>query len=658
MDFSFTRDECLNLERSLRLEWLETDGLGGYAASTVLDCHTRKYHGMLVSPVASAGGSFVFLSKVEASILTHGKTFRFSTNKYPGVFNPTGHKYIERFHHEYHPTVRYRVGDIQLRRSLMMVHGEPTVLLKYELIGSEVPVKLQLRPLLAFRNIHDVSRENDEFDSTVAIMDDGSYKVTPYDHLPSLYLDASMASSFQAEPVWLQSMEYLKERSRGFAYQEDLHAPGVVELELQSGDIVFFRASLRPPEASPRSLWTEEHERRERRYAEVTDEPDMVRILKARSGQFLIRNSHNQASVVAGYPWFGEWGRDAMISLPGLTLSRGEHSLALAVLTTYANQEKDGLLPNVLPVGEGAPSYNSVDSALWLFWAVQKYLAATGDLDQIRARLYPTMRRCIEAYIRGDAPDVQLMENGLLWVGDESTQLTWMDARVDGKPVTPRHGMAVEINALWYNALCFHRELAGQLGEEAGADIANLIATCRDGFVKTFWLPEAGHLADVVNNRGIDDAVRPNQIFAVSLPFSPLNTEQKRSVMRRTDRDLVTPYGLRTLSPGHPDYCPIYHGTPVKRDRAYHQGTVWPWLIGHFVEASLSIADDRELEKERLLREFMPLFDSHLRMGCLGSISEIFNADPPHILKGCAAQAWSVAEAIRAWDLLNEGGEA
>ncbi len=651
MDFSFSRDECLNLERSLRVEWLETDGLGGYAASTILDCHSRKYHGLLTAPVPDAGGTYVLLSKVEAAIITHGNTFRFSTNKYPGVFDPTGHKYIEEFHHEYHPTVLYRVGELLLRRSVMMVQGEHTLLLKYELHGGDNPVTLQLRPLLAYRNMHQLSHENGDIQPETGI-EEGHYRLAPYNGLPPLFLDASRHSDFRREGVWLKSMEYLKERSRGFEYQEDLFVPGTIELEVADGDIFFLRASLQPPAEPAEDLWNAEHQRREQLHAQFQDDPKLVRVLKARAEQFIIRNARGQTSVLAGYPWFGEWARDAMIAVPGLTLNCGRPDRTLAVLTTFAAHCHNGLLPNILPLDREEPSYNSIDAPLWMFWAVQKYLAATADGDQVDSRLFPTLERIIKAYADSEPEPVNVMDNGLLWVGDENTQLTWMDARVEGKPVTPRHGMAVEINALWYNALCFYLELCDRFGHAPIAGIADLRDRVKSGFVDTFWLPPKRHLADVVNNRGADDAVRPNQIFAVSLPCSALSANQKQRVIQCAVKNLVTQYGLRTLSPGHPDYCPIYHGTPAKRDLAYHQGTVWPWLIGHFVEGALAVSEAPEEEKKRWRHEFAPLFDEHLRIGCLGGISEIFNADPPHIHKGCITQAWSVAEAIRAWDLL------
>ena len=653
MHLDFTRDECLNLERALRYEWLETDGLGGYAASSILDCHTRKYHGLLVSPLPALNGKFVLLSKLEASLVVEGKTFRLSTNKYPGVFDPTGHQYIERFSYELHPTTLYRVGDIQFKRSLMLVRGEPTVLVKFDLLAAELPVKLHLQPLLAYRNIHALTRSNLDLHVKTFVEKD-YYKIEPYAGMPPLYLDMSAPSQFHAGPMWLQNIEYLKERSRGFDYQEDLFCPGIVELDLQAGDTIVFRASLCVPARPTPKQWATEHARRTRIWKKFRDKARPIRVLKTRAAeQLVITDCRNQVGVVAGYPWFGQYGRDTMISVPGLALARQDRGLALDLLTAFASHERHGLLPNFLPEGpnEEIP-YNSVDASLWFFWAAQEYFAATGDTRGVRAKLLPVMARVLTAFIDGRTPHVKLLANGLIAAGSEYTNLTWMDAQVHGRPVTPRHGCAVELNALWYNALCFYRDLSARLRSPCAELYHQLPEKCQAAFVETFWREDLQYLADVVNEHGQDTAIRPNQIFAASLPYSPLTTAQRRAVVACVEKNLVTPYGLRSLSPGHPAYCAQYHGGPAERDRAYHQGTVWAWLVGHYVQAALALADKPAARRAELKALFAPLFNGDFEAGCVGSVPEIFNADPPYTPKGCFSQAWSVAEVIRAWEML------
>ncbi len=663
MEFSFSRDECLNLENSLCCEWLETNGLGGYAAGTILDCHTRKYHGLLAAPLPELNGRFMLLSKVETLLRVHDQVFRFSTNKYPGVFHPTGHKYLEEFRGELYPVTLYRVGDSEFRRSLLMVQGEHTVLLKYELLAAELPLTLELQPLLAYRNIHELTRVNPGAPRNVeAIMENGYYKLVPGGNwrlLPPLYLNSSGLSQFRPEPHWSYNLEYLKERNRGYEYQEDLFCPGSIEVQMKAGDSVILRASLSPPDPGKAvdELWEKEVRRRRKALAKFKNEPLPIAVLKSRAGRFfLAKNSRSQPSLIAGYPWFGERGRDALISLAGLTHGSGRHGeSAMRVLRTFAGHEQHGLLPDLLPAGGGEPSYDAVDPALWFFWAVQEYLRATGDLGGIEKHLSKTMRRILEAFAHGRAPHVTPQDDGLIWIGaaePDGSRLTWMDARIDGRPATPRYGLVVEINALWYNALAFFGELCEKLGIELDKRLGDMLEGSRHSFVNTFWRDDLQYLADMVNEQGRDEAIRPNQIFAVSLPYSPLNLAQQRAVVNCVAKNLLTPYGLRSLSPGHPGYCPEYRGPPAKRDAAYHQGTVWPWLLGHFTQAYLAVAEDRAQARETLKTELAPLFGSHLCRYCLGGISEIFNGDPPYTPKGCFNQAWSVAEVIRAWNLL------
>ncbi len=344
-----------------------------------------------------------------------------------------------------------------------------------------------------------------------------------------------------------------------------------------------------------------------------------------------------------------------MIALPGLTLETGKPAICREILLAWCNRLKDGLLPELIPWSPDAEiPYRSPDPSLWMFWTVQKYLAQTGDLDGIQGTIFNTLGSILRDIIDGKAPHIQVQKDGLLWVGDSHATYSWMDAVIDGVPVTPRHGLLVEQNALWHNALNFYRELCERLHADPPANISLLADQTGPALVKRFWCENTRALADSVDEKGVHDVIRPNMIFAVSLPYSPLTRDQKRSVIEVVVRDLVTPYGIRSLAPREPGYIGEYSGNPAKRDLSYHNGTVWPWLLGHFVEAYLSISNEPEAARERLRYELAPLFNRHLREGGVGLVSEIFNGNPPHKCKGCFAQAWSVAEVLRAWNLLNQ----
>ncbi|MFH1356680.1 MAG: amylo-alpha-1,6-glucosidase [bacterium] len=654
MTFHFSRNHCLNLEDSLRCEWLETNSLGGYASSTILGCHTRKYHGLLIAPLKDFNAKFNLLSNIGLAIHVAGKVFHLSTNKFPEVFDPTGHKYIDSFDCDTHPITTYKIGDITFIKELIMPQHENTVILKYKLQTSSVPIKIHLHPRLTYRQIHELTHDNIYMRVKTYTMQANTYKIQPYDSMPPLYFDTSHDVFFHPGPYWIHNFEYLKERSRGFDYHEDMFTPGVFEYEMKAGDVLYFRASLDQPTSSGKSLFDEEHKRRLKEIKKYAKDSIPLRTLKKRAGQFIINNVRGETSIVAGYHWFDEWGRDAMIALPGLTLYCGKDDEALAVLKTYAKHEKNGLIPNYLATSGNEHAYNSIDASLWFFWAIQQYCAKTKKTNLVKKDLFPAMENIITAFYHNTVRHVHLNDQGLLWVGNEHTQLTWMDAQVFGQPVTPRNGYAVELNALWYNALSFYCDFCDQNKIKYDSHLREILIRLRESFISTFWREDLGYLVDVVNDNGQDQSIRPNQIMAVSLPYSMLNREQQEKVASCVETHLLTPYGLRTLSPQNLRYQPEYSGAPAKRDAAYHQGTVWPWLLGHFTEATLKCADNPKEKAGKMQKKLSPLWHSHLRIGCLGGISEIFNADPPHTYKGAIQQAWSVAEVIRALTLLEK----
>lgn len=643
------RDECVNTETATRKEWLDTNGIGGYASSTVINCHTRKYHGLLVASLKKPRGKFVLLSKVETSLMHKDKEFRLSTNKYPGVYHPTGHQFVDGFEQELYPSITYRIGDSLIRKSMMMVYGRNTILLCYELLEGRVRPMLRIRPMLVYRDIHSLTREN-MFLRPKSYPEKNGRKIQPYEGMPCLYMGTNRKSEFHPGPKWSLNIEYLAERDRGFDYQEDLFCPGMFEVELKKGKPVIFAAST-DPLGNLKKIRKKEVERRSAAFDACKDKSKHVRRLKYFSDQFLIRNASDFASVVAGYHWFGEWGRDTMIALPGLTFHAGRREFGEEVLAAYAKLERNGLLPNYLDQRSTHLAYNSVDASLWFFWAVQEYLKAKGSKRFVTGSILPALRNIVAAHLDGRVPLCGIDENGLLHAGNENTQLTWMDAQAYGAPVTPRHGAAVEINALWYNALCFFLELE-QEKSELVARAQNAADTLAANFTAKFWNREDNCLSDVVNHGEQDRSIRPNQIFAISLPHTMLSREQMRAIISVIQAHLLTPYGLRTLSPRNPAYSPFYRGDADARDSAYHQGMVWPWLAGHFGEALLRQAEDTKGAKDFLRKYFKPILHSFPDGYGMTSVPELYTGNPPHLPKGTIAQAWSVAEAIRLNKLL------
>jgi predicted glycogen debranching enzyme len=489
-------------------------------------------------------------------------------------------------------------------------------------------------------------------------------RLTPYASMPSLFFVGEKMEYYPA-PRWNYNVEYQEEQQRGFDYQEDLFCPGFIEKILKPGDSFYVSVSTKKNLSDNLAeVWRKEEVKREedrKNGASLPNSPyaSEWQELAYSSRHFLVKNRIHGEAVIAGYPWFVEWGRDSMIALPGLTFSIGKIDFGIKVLKTFIAKEQNGLLPNYLPNGYGhQPAYNSVDASLWFFWALQELLNATQDREMIKKSFGLIMSKIIEAYVEEKIPDVYLKSNGLIWAGNEQTQLTWMDARAYGKPVTPRYGYAVEINALWYNALGFYLSTMGHEGidEETHANLTYIHEIAGRSFKQIFWSEEKKYLADFVNNEGADFSLRPNQIFSASLHFSPLDHNQKREIVAAVKEKLLTPYGLRTLSPESKAFRPYYEGGSDERDYAYHQGTVWPWLLGHFIEAYIKVNSDKQnLES---LEEFLrPLIMNHLYDHGLLSVSEIFDGERPHRPNGCFAQAWSVAEVLRGFKLIQQAKE-
>ncbi len=644
MNISLQRDHLLNLKESLTKEYLLTNGDGGYASSSIIDCHTRKYHGLLALPVEEQNGVFMLLSKLDCAVSFDKKDHNLATNRFPGVFSPTGHQYITRFDCEYLPQTTYRLGEICITKTCCMPRFQPTVLVIYEVVEAKKPLLFKITPFLAYRKIHELVFENTSIRPRTYFEENG-FKIDPYEGLPALYLQTSHRSIFYPAPGWWKNFEYLEEQNRGYNYHEDLFTPGVFEVKLKQGDQVIIRASVNKPEGTIAAEWQQELKRIKELKTRFSGESEPLSTLKVQAEHYL---TDRHTGITAGYQWFGEWGRDTMISLPGITLCRGEQKTAFAILKKYAQYEKHGLLPNVTSTGKNH-SYNSIDTSLLFFRAVQQYLEYTNDKAGVEKHFIKTLLNIIEGIVHNYTQISQMHDNGLVFSGSPQTQLTWMDAKANGLPVTPRYGAAVEVNALFYNALCFLlNDFAPVLGAAQKKLYLDLKQRFETHFETLFWNPETQCLIDVYRDEHDKEAhIRPNQLFAVGLPYTCIRPESAKKILSTVQQHLVTPYGLRTLSPQNPLYRADYSGDQDKRDQAYHQGMVWPWLIGIFHDACRKIMDDRHQADEYCNAAFKELWTSHMSESGLLHISEIFTPTPPFTANGTIAQAWSMAEVIR-----------
>ncbi len=641
----FNKEELINLEYSLKKEILNTNHVGGYLSTSIVLCNTRKYHGLMVLPMKEFDyENHVLLSSVDETIIQRGKQFNLGIHKFPGIgiYEPHGHKYIQDVEYKPIPKLRYQVGGMVLEKELLFVHNEEQFLIRYTLIDAYAPVLLRLKPFLAFRNSHKLSKANLHADTRFRKVQNG-IKSKLYPGFPWLFMQLNKKNEFVASPDWYYNIEYLEELNRGYDYQEDLFVPGFFEVPIKKGETIIFSASTSEIASSglTRKFSSELKNRSQKESFEDC--------LKNTALQFIVQHERS-TEIIAGYPWFGRWGRDTFISLPGLTIETGNLKLCKQVLDTMVSELKGGLFPNI---GKNhAAAFNSVDAPLWFFWAVQKYADAVQDNKQIWDSYGKKMKQVLKAYREGLDYNIGMHNNGLIWHGTDGVALTWMDAVVDGKPVTPRNGYAVEINALWYNAVCFTLNLAKEFEDKKFvSEWKNLPDIIKKSFNDFFWFGEKNYLYDIVTNDFADKSVRPNQVFATSLPFSPLNDEQKDSVLKVIEKELLTPKGLRTLSPKNPMYKGIYEGNQAERDSAYHQGTVWPWLIGHFVEGYLRLyGKDKISMTEKMVNNFKEDMSQH----GLCSISEIYDGDPPHRPVGAISQAWSVAEIVRIINLIKK----
>ncbi len=652
-----TNSALSDLNLMLNQEWLESNSRGSYASGNVLDCPTRRYHGLLVSDAGYLPDKHVLLAKLEASITIRGRTIDLYSNKHPGsVFYPEGYSNFDSFRYDLVTSSVYRAGTIHLERSQMLLYQRDAVLVRYRLQGSE-PVQITVRPLLAYRSHHHLAHESSDI-QVKTFPDADGHKIEPLPQKPPLYMGCDQDIAFYPGPFWVKQVEYSKEQERGFDYQEDLFCPGLYETVLEPGQELTFVFGLSPtPRRDIREAWNQELLRRTKLRESYASEQPILGRLKYEGEKFLIAHNDQQTSIVAGYPWFGEWGRDTMIALPGLTLGRGQPERLLPVVRTWLQKSRDGLIPNYLGASGQSPSYNSVDAVLWMFSSLQQYWVATHDREGL-ASIIPELLVLVRSLIESRHPLVRVDADGLMQAGNNATQLTWMDAAVDGRPVTPRSGYPVEVNALWLSALMFMQEMSTLTDQTGAAPWISLLEHGPAAFRKKFWLADGGYLADCISSQGeIDRRIRPNQILAVSLDFSPLNHAQQQSVVDVVTTHLLTPFGLRTLSPEDPSFVPFYQGGPKQRDAAYHQGTVWPWLLSPYAKAVMKVAPSPSQGKTFLRQNLEHLWHDHLSTAGLMGVSEIFDGYSPFTPDGCIFQAWSHSAIIEVLNLLRPDPE-
>jgi predicted glycogen debranching enzyme len=643
----FEQEVCRNLTEALSKEWLETNGLGGFASSTIAGLHTRRYHGLLTAATKPPLGRAVLLSKLEETLIVDGARYELAANQYPGALHPQGFQYLKEFRLDPFPTFVYEVAGGELTKTVWMIYGENSTVIQYEWQpAAEVhECALEVRPLLACRDYHSLQHENQALDPQVT-PEPNLLTLQPYSAWPALYL-AHADAAFEPAGYWYRNFEYQVERERGLDFHEDLFNPCVLRFDLKASTQVALIASTeRRDSRRVNEYYETEAARRAAVVKPFAKADELTRALVAAADQYIVARGAEK-TIIAGYHWFSDWGRDTMIALPGLTLATGRYDVAKSILLAFAAYLDRGMLPNRFPDAGEEPEYNTVDATLWYVEAVRALLERKNEYKFVHQHLYAKLIDIIDWHERGTRYQIQVDVDGLLRAGEPGVQLTWMDAKVGDWVVTPRTGKPVEIQALWYNALCVLTGLAERFNDKINQKrFKQMAARAKRSFNAAFWNEAAGCLYDVVDDTERDAALRPNQIFAVSLPHSMLTQARAKQVVAAIESALLTSYGLRSLAPGHPQYCPRYNGDIPTRDGAYHQGTVWAWLMGPFITAYLKV-NRQSAKAQRQARQWLAAFNEHLREAGLGQVSEIFDADAPHHARGCVAQAWSVAELLR-----------
>lgn len=637
----FEKALMTNLEESLSRELLRTNRSGAYSCSTIVDCNTRKYHGLLVVPVPELDDeNHVLLSSLDATVIQHGAEFNLGLHKYNGDnYNPKGHKYIREFDCDKVPTTLYRVGGVLLKKEVVFQHYEDRILIRYTLVDAHSDTKLRFKPFLAFRSVRQFTHENSVASRDYSNVENG-ISTCMYAGYPDLYMQFSKENKFVFQPDWYHNVEYPKEQERGYASNEDLYVPGYFEMDIKKGESIVFAASTSVSNTSElKDLFDKEVNERSPR-------DNFFHCLVNAAHQFHNRTSNDERYILAGYPWFKCRARDTFIALPGLTLSIEEQDYFELVMKTAERGLREFMEGK--PLSVKIYEMDQPDVLLWAVWAIQQYDKHVGSEKCFQ--MYGALLKDIVYYIiDGKHPNLILKENGLLYSNGRDKAITWMNSTANGKPVVPRTGYIVEFNALWYNALCFCASIATTGGDlEAASRLEKMADLCMHSFVDIF-LNEYGYLFDYVDGSNVDWSVRPNMIFAVALEYSPLNRAQKKSVLDMCTRELLTPKGLRSLSPKSGGYNPMYVGPQTQRDYAYHQGTAWPWLGGFYMEACLRLYKRTRLS---FIERQMVGYEDEMVRPCIGTISELFDGNPPFNGRGAISFAINVAEILRTLEFL------
>ena len=676
------------VENLLTREWLLTNERGSYASSTIVGCNTREYHGLLIGSLNPPANRIMALAKCLEMVIFKGETrfcpalgasenvsprkvFNLSTFEFNDKFAPQGFTHLVQVRRDTGLHFDYELEKLQLTKSVYLLRDTDMVALVYDFTGVQEAAEFVLRPFIGLRDFHTLQRSDAPLSSRwlghgLLIRHDVPGSCELFLNCPSM--------NFEKDKQWWFNFVYRNEKQRGQNFTEDLWTPGFFKCQIQPGEpaTIVFWANLNPPGTGHNSEQLKKADidavRKDlRKHQSVvtvaaTNGDEKFRTLCLAADQFITKHQTNGApehtqrtTIIAGFPWFADWGRDTFIALPGLLLSTRRFDEAKSVLTTFAQAADEGMIPNRFDDRTGTAYFNSVDASLWFINAAFQYLNATGDSETFTQQLLPTIRWIIDSYHNGTRFGICADADGLITAGNRETQLTWMDAKCDGVAITARCGKAVEVNALWYNALCLSAQFY------AGRDIKNtkhyksMADKVKVSFCKLFWNEKTGYLNDCILLDGsVDPTLRPNQIFAVSLGFSPLSPREQASVVDVVQKELLTPYGLRTLNVQNDRYKGTYTGVQQQRDEAYHQGTVWPYLIGPFIESFLKVNDFSRKSKKKAAEFIQPLMQHLTQHGCIGSISEIFDGDAPHKPRGCIAQAWSVGELIRAHQLIND----
>lgn len=639
----FEKAMMTNLQDSLPRELLRTNRSGAYSCSTIVDCNTRKYHGLLVVPVPGMDDdNHVLLSSLDPTVIQHGAAFNLGLHKYQGDnFSPKGHKYIREFDCDKVPTTVYRVGGVVLKKEVVFQHYEDRILIRYTLVDANSQTTLQFRPFLAFRSVRQFTHENSVASRDYKEVDNG-ISICMYEGYPQLFMQFSKKNEFRFEPYWYRGLEYPKEQERGYASNEDLYVPGYFEMTIRKGESIVFSASTSETSTSKlKKIFDKEIETRSPR-------DNFFHCLVNAAHQFHNREANDDRYIFAGYPWFKCRARDQFISLPGLTLSIEEQNYFELVMQTAERGLREFMEGRELTVK--IYEIEKPDVPLWCIWAIQQYAREVGRerCEKLYGKLLNDIVKFIES---GSHPNLSLEKNGLLYADGKNEAITWMNSTMNGRPVVPRSGFIVEFNALWFNALKFVASMATLRGDDSKAEhYEQLAEKCKASFVETF-LNDYGYLYDYVDGNMIDWSVRPNMIIAVALDYSPLDEKQKKGVLDVCTRELLTPKGLRSLSPKSGGYNPMYVGEQTQRDYAYHQGTAWPWLGGFYLEACLKLYKRTRLS---FVERQMVGYEDEMYQHCIGTLPELFDGNPPFRGRGAISFAMNVAEVLRTLELLEK----